>query len=541
MTIPCQSRWLLTVVVTLIVGAIYSPGFFGFWHGDDLPNLIRAHSQFQQQTLWSETFRLFFAPVPSDGAFYRPMMMLSLAANYAAFKANYAGWYLINFAVHLVNTALVALVVRRLAGRCECDATIAAPLAAFFFGLSPILAEGVYWVSARSDGWVTLLTLAGAYAWAGTPRKIVGVSAFGLPLFIVFALGFKESAAVVPLQILLLAMAWPDRLSRSQRWALATTFVVAGLFLAWRVWLFGDAWHVYTPAPTGGRGMHVRLWHSLLSLPPWWQAMTLTTPIFAAAYWPITFIGGIGGFIAVRQSQARLALALLGASAGLALATLLNLGGMSSTGEGGRLSYGPMAWLAVALGLLMSMWPETPNARKRANTVAIWAIAAAALVGTNVLERELRRVWSTQSGFHALTRAVPAWAQTHTGLTMLLIPENDGAVVLGRNAQGGIVLPPVQAEPYLHRVVPTLKSEVNLRQDQFCNGLAKRLELIRPRDVDKATMDAIFLPAETVWPAHVACWRTREQRIVALTPPPMDSACRFWLDSIRGDIAKCGD
>lgn len=541
MTIPRLTYGLLTVIVTLIVGAIYSPGFFGFWHGDDLPNLVRAYSQSQQQTLWSETLRLFFAPVPSDGAFYRPMMMLSLAANYAAFEANYAGWYLINLAVHLGNTALVALVVRRLALRCECDAAIAAPLAAFFFGMSPILAEGVYWISARSDGWVTLLALAGVYMWSGTPRTMVGVSAFGLPLLIVFALGFKESAAVVPLQILLLAMAWPERMSRSQRWALATTFVVAGLFLVWRVWLFGNAWHVYTPGPSSGASMHVRLWHSLLSLPPWWHAMTLATPVFAAAYWPIAIIGGVGGFVAARSTQARLALSLLAASGGLALATLLNLGGMSSAGEGGRLSYSPMAWLALALGLLMSTWPGASALRKRANTIAIWAIAAAALVGTDVLEHEMRRVGSAQFSFRALTLAIPGWAQTHTGLTMLLIPENDGVVVLGRNAQGGIVLPPIQTEPYLHRVVPTLKSEVELRQDQFCNGLAKRLELIRPRDADKATMDAIFLPAETVWPAHVACWRAREQRIVALTPPPMDSSCRTWLDSIRGDIAKCGD
>ena len=540
--------WFVTFMVCLIVAAVYAPGFNGFWHGDDLPNLHRAYSQSQQDTLWIETLRLFVAPVPSQGAFYRPMMMLSLAANYALFDAHYAGWYLINFAVHLANTLLVALIVRRLAGGCQCDARMAAPLAALFFGLSPVLAEGVYWVSARSDGWVTLLTLTGAYLWAGTPLKDAGKAAFALPLMVLLALGFKESAAVVPLQMVLLAMAWPRRLTRAQCGAIGATFLAAALFLAWRVYLFGNAWHVYSPAAGDTPAMHLRIWQALLSLPPWWQGMTVATPSLSAAYLVLSIIGAVAYAItgaseyaiAARRQQAIMVLALICASGGLVLATLLNLGSMSSSGEGGRLSYGPIAWLALGLGVFMS----TPFGTARHPRWRIGGgatMAAAVAVGSLVLLGQMQRVWAAQANLRAITASIPGWVETHRGLTMLLVPENDGAVVLTRNAQGGIVLAPIQSQPYLHRVVPTLTSEVELRQDQFCSGLATRLDIVRPRLADDATMKSVLLPAETVWPAHVGCWSTREQRIIAIKPPPMDSACSSWLDSIRAEIASCGN
>ncbi len=536
-----RDRHVLSMFIAcVIVAAIYAPGFNGFWHSDDVANLHRAYMQSQEGTLWSETLKLFVAPVPSAGAFYRPMMMLSLAANYAAFDAHYAGWYLVNFLVHVANTLMVALVVRRLAGWCGCSAALAAPMAALFFGLSPLLAEGVYWVSARSDGWVTLLSLIGVYQWAGTPQDTSHRTAYLLPLMVLIAAGFKESAAVVPLQILLLAVAWPNKLTRTQWWAVGLTFLVAALFMAWRAWLFGNAWQVYSHDAAGGPPAYLRLGRALQSLPAWWQAMTLATPLLSAALPVMTIAAAMMFAIRMERRQAFVALALLGASGGLALATLLNLGGMSSSGEGGRLSYGPVAWLALALGVLMSI-PFASEGRNSGWRIAgTWTMLAAILVSGAVLLGEMQRAWAAQANLRALTAAIPNWTETHAGLTMLLVPENDGAVVLTRNAQGGIVLSPIQSQPYLHRVVPTLQSEVELRQEQFCNGLAKRLDLIRPRVVDDAVLKSILLPAETVWPAHIGCWSTREQRIMSLKPPPMDSACTSWLDSIRNEIAMCG-
>jgi hypothetical protein len=253
--LPSWPLWLAGIAVA----CFYAPGFNGYWHGDDLPNLHRVYAQTQQGTLWLDTFRQFAEPIPSQGAFYRPMMMLSLALNYALADAHYAGWYFVNFIVHLLNTLLVARIVTRLATRHDCDATFAAPLAALLFGLCPAIAEGVYWVSARSDGWVTMLSFAGVYLWLGGTPTSSTRSAYALPLLLIAALGFKESAAVLPLQMLLLAIAWRGTLSRSQRVALLAAFVAAGLFMIWRAYLFGNAWHVYTPDADGGIAIHTKL------------------------------------------------------------------------------------------------------------------------------------------------------------------------------------------------------------------------------------------------------------------------------------------
>ena len=55
--------------------------------------------------------------------------------------------------------------------------------------------------------------------------------------------------------------------------------------------------------------------------------------------------------LATRGGQRLLAAALFMASVGLCAATLMNLGGMNPSGEGGRLAYSPFAWLALALGV----------------------------------------------------------------------------------------------------------------------------------------------------------------------------------------------
>ena len=531
--------FMACLIVAAVVAAVYAPGFNGFWLGDDLPNLHRVYAQSQQGTLLADTLRQFSEPVPSAGAFYRPMMMLSLALNYAIAEAYYAGWYLFNFAVHVANTLLVVLIVRRFAERCQCDATVAAPLAALLFGLCPVIAEGVYWMSARSDGWVTLLSLAGVYFWIGGATSVAARSAYLLPLLMIPALGFKESAAVLPLQMGLLAFGWQGTLSRSQRGAVFATFVAAALFLAWRAFLFGNAWHVYTPDAAGSIALHVKLWNSLRSIGPWWSALATATPLLGGVY-VACCAAGIVLLVSARPApQWRLALALAGASGGLALATLLNVGAMSSLGEGGRLGYGPVAWLALAIGVCLSQ-PPAPVARTAlARTAATVVLALAAVVGSGMLITNLRAAWQAQDSMRLITQSIAPWAASHPGLTMLLVPENDGAMVMARNAQGGIVLEPIQKQPYLHRILPTLLPEVQLRQEQFCRGMATRLEIIQPRLVNTETLAAISERAEAVWPKHVACWSKSQRKIVALKAPPMDASCEAWLESIRTDVAIC--
>ena len=203
-----------------LAAAMYARFFDGFWLGDDIANLHRTWFAAQRGGLLAQTWSELAGTVPSQGAFYRPMMTASLSVNQWLAADRFAGWFAWSYLVHLANAALVAALVARLAAACGRDGRVSGALAAAFFAVCPLLAEGVFWVSARSDPCVTLLTLAGFFLWAAAPngnKERRSKAWVGLPLLLVPALGFKESAAVLPLQLLVIALGWPQR-PRADSW-----------------------------------------------------------------------------------------------------------------------------------------------------------------------------------------------------------------------------------------------------------------------------------------------------------------------------------
>lgn len=496
-------------MVLLAVSILYARGFDGFWLGDDVANLHLLYALDQQGQLLSGTLSYFSSGLSPQGSLFRPLSMVSMSANYLLANDWYPGWYAINLMVHLANTLFVALLVRRLADRCGTSSRVAAPVAAAFFGLAPSLAEGVFWISARADGWVTFLGLAGTLAWCGR-KGGVGAKAAWLPTLMVPALLFKESAAVLPLQVALLALAWPGRTSTAQRVALASSFAIMVAFLVIRAQLFGSAWHVYSAPGTTVAGPSLDgLCRALGSLMPWWQTLGEKTPLVSLLY-PLA-LGGclLLSALSVRNAHARFALALLCASGGLALATMLNVGVFAETGEGGRLTYTPLAWLAASVGIALSarIAAESHGWRLSIHHLALCACVLSVVLGALALHGILGAAHFAQSQMHTITSAMAHWAKTHDdGLTVFVLPERIGPVITARHAQGGLAMPPLQGNGILHRVLPTLPSELEKRHKQLANGLATRLESSRLQFLDMKRLLALVEPDVATWPQHVVCW-----------------------------------
>lgn len=532
------AAWALLVIPVVLAGAAYARFFGGFWLGDDFANVHRVWIAAQRGELLAQAWSQFTSAVPSQGAFYRPLMMGSLALNQWLAGTHYAGWFAVNLAVHLANVALTAVLVARLAAVCGRDGRAAGALAGAFLALCPLCAEGVFWISARADAWVTLLTLAAFWFWARPATSAVAWA--GLPLLLLPALGFKESAAVLPLQMLLVALAWPRRPAPGQRIALVVSFVVVALFLGMRALLFDSVWHVY---PAGDApGPAARLWQGLSSLPAWWSGLARATPATALVY-PLFCIGALCAALASTDgAPRRLAVALAAASAGLAVATLSNLGGLDPSGEGGRLAYGPVAWLALALGVGLSRPIPTlavADDHPRARRAGLLLLAAAVLAGGWAQENVLRTAYAAQRDVRALAIALRGWADAHPGLTLLVVPESLGPVVALRNGQGGLVLPPVQAEPLLHRVLPTLPRDLASRHAQLAAGLATRLDEVRPASLEPEDLRRVLVPAAVRWPEHYACWDGgADSGIVALAPPASGEGER-WVTAMREAISRC--
>ena len=527
--------WLVVIPLVLAL-AIYARFFHGFWLGDDFGFLHQTWLASADGNLWAQTWAQFFAVTPDGVVFYRPMMIASVALNEWIAGNNFAAWFALNWLAHAGNIVIVAMLIARLAAACGRDGRVAGVIAATFFALCPTLAEGVFWVAARADAFVTLLTLAGVYAWTSSPTS---ARAAVLPFLFVLALGFKESAVVFALQIMLVALAWPTKLSRAQIFAVAACFILVALFLALRAHFFGDFWRVYTRPD---RTLRVdALWLGASSIGDWWKSLTQTTPRGA-----IVFLGLLGSgcmLIAAhtRGAQRRVAAALFGASGGLVVATLLATAGMPASGEGGRLTYTPVAWLALAIGVAgaepaSDRGPGDDHRWYRGVGLAL--IACATLAGTWVLQGELRTARSAQNLVRDMVHASREWAGTHPGLTLLVIEQNYGPVVTTRNAQAWLVLPPIQPTPLLHRVLPTPSAELGARHDQLLAGLATRLGKVRPSRLDGDELSRLFEHDAPHWPEHYACLSRHTHRLVELAAPDPSDRTK-WAAALLDGFDQC--
>jgi hypothetical protein len=277
--------------------------------------------------------------------------------------------------------------------------------------------------------------------------------------------------------------------------------------------------------------------HAIASVAPWWRALSRETPGAGQGYVALLAAATTMSLLATRGRQRALAAALFVAAAGLVAATLLNLGGVDPSGEGGRLAYSPFAWLALALGVAGAAPVEVGRSRP-ARVAGLALLVAATIAGAWVLDGELRVARDAQRDMQALALETQHWPAAHPGLTLLFIDGERGPVVTGRNAQGGLVLPPVAPEPLLHRILPTLPTEIELRHDQLAAGLATRLDELRPAHVDAAMLKQLAVRDRARWPEHYACWSSREHRIVEFAAP--DPAQReSWAGAVRAALAQC--
>lgn len=93
---------------------------------------------------WANLGHMFTTPFLRT-PYYRPLVLVWLRICDALFGANPAGWHILSVLAHVVVTALVFMVARRLAG------PGAALIAAALFGLHPVHIESVAWISAVVD------------------------------------------------------------------------------------------------------------------------------------------------------------------------------------------------------------------------------------------------------------------------------------------------------------------------------------------------------------------------------------------------------
>src|SRR4029077_8143475 len=161
---------------------------------------------------------------------WTPVTWLTHGLDYAVWGMNPLGYHLGNLLLHAGNVALVYALALRLLGtalpRAELTARrLGAGVTALLFGLHPLRAESVAWITERRDVLAALFFLLALLAWlrfAGERRRGLYLASLGL-----FALGLLSKSMVVSLPVVLLILdVYPLRRLDIRAWRAPTARAV---------------------------------------------------------------------------------------------------------------------------------------------------------------------------------------------------------------------------------------------------------------------------------------------------------------------------
>jgi len=203
--------WKGIAAVLVLTFAVYIPTLrYQFVH-DDRGQIVEnpaVHSWHFVPSYF--TSQVWAGAMPGElGNYYRPLFLLWLRINDAAFGNHAWGWHLTTLLAHVLATLLAYLLALSLGVSGD-----AALVAALVFGLHPAHIEAVAWISGATEPLLGVLLIASFLSyirWRRTSRsnwRLASVALFAL------ALGEKETAMTLP--GLLLAYDWIFR--RSLTW-----------------------------------------------------------------------------------------------------------------------------------------------------------------------------------------------------------------------------------------------------------------------------------------------------------------------------------
>ncbi len=155
---------------------------------------------------------------------YHPLTMLTLAFNYAISGMDPFSYYLVNWLLHILNTALVFLFIYKISGR----KIFVAAFSSLIFGIHPMHVESVAWISERKDVLYVcffLLALLQYWIFLETAKRPKLLYCF---IFFILSLLSKPAAIILPLVLLLLDY-WHGRSFNWKVWAEKVPFFIFSL------------------------------------------------------------------------------------------------------------------------------------------------------------------------------------------------------------------------------------------------------------------------------------------------------------------------
>lgn len=178
---------------------------------------------------------------PGLPSYYRPLFALSFAWDYFVWGYNPFGYHLTNVILHLANTGLLYVLLRRIVGRGE---TTLPWLSATFFAVHPLHDLAVNWISGRGDLLCAFFMLCSVWLFLIFLQRGSRVAFLFSCISGMCAMASKETALVLPAILIGVWVAClPSSFSSSKVWAIvkpiAPFAALALFFIATRLYLFG--------------------------------------------------------------------------------------------------------------------------------------------------------------------------------------------------------------------------------------------------------------------------------------------------------------
>ena len=193
------SFWTWLIPVLILTGISFLPMLTnGFTNWDD-DKYITGNPLIKGPD-WNAMF------TKASASNYHPVTMLSLAFNYAISGTDPFSYHLVDWLLHILNTALVFLFIYKISGK----KIYVAAFASLIFGLHPMHVESVAWVSERKDVLYTfffLLALLQYWRFLETGKRSNIIYCF---VFFFLSLLSKPAAVILPIVLLLLDY-WKSR------------------------------------------------------------------------------------------------------------------------------------------------------------------------------------------------------------------------------------------------------------------------------------------------------------------------------------------
>ena len=520
MTPESPPPWRLIAIALWLAVAACAAWLFapvvanGYFIADDFAVLVDLRRWEEHGILLSKLLSKFASGMDSgENRFYRPLSHLSLGLNYMANGLDARGWTAVNVALHLGTGVLVAALGARLARSGEpARAAAAGALGAAMFLFVAPTAEVVGWICTRYDATATFFTVAAAASLAFSTRARDAAWWIALAAGVA-ALESKESSATMPFAVFAVALAQAEGAGPAQRVRAALSraapwLALAVAYLAARWAIFGSATEVYAHSNPMARAFTPEHWEEVIGQFPRWLAGEFAPE--HRFHWIAVLTLLQLALVAFARPGARLAVACMAAVVAATLVLLMPHLGALPTGIDGRLFYMTIAFYGalVTIGLIQArlrylLWGATLG-------LAILHVAAmhAALARWQADFAQMRAL---VAALHDYDRALPAGE-----FALVIAQDTYDGLPSGRNAQGGLDLPPLFDGTVSHRRLVQLDTDLESLGKLAKGGLIGALRENELFDVIERNVKKKYA---IEYPTRVACWDPLARELRTLDAP----------------------